>query len=383
MENKLVYILNSYSKKSAQHFYHVVNLLNVMADQGVEITLVIEKADDIPEVGSKIQVICQKEKGKLGRIKELKGIMKDLYDQGYRKVFVRITMPAAIIAIRMAGKYHAEVYFWQSGDNLTYDRKQPLLPRIKWYLTNYSQLVYIKNHVSYFVTGPESMADYYIENLKVKPEKMVVLYNDIDINRFQNVGKEEKRKIKKRLNIEENKKVVLFVHRLTPVKRFSYQLPYIVETEDFRNANAVLVIVGSGPEEKIMKDHCAKSEYKDCIRMVGKVPNAEVSDYYKIADMFINPSYSEGFPRVVIEAMSSGLPVVATDVGGTMDIVPQEQKNYIVDKDDRELFREKIIYLLNHEEVCEDLSKTNREYVKRFSTENISRMYIEKIFDRK
>ena len=59
MEKKLIYILNSYSKNSAQHFYHVVHLLETMADQGVDITLVIEKATDIPEVGNNIKIICQ------------------------------------------------------------------------------------------------------------------------------------------------------------------------------------------------------------------------------------------------------------------------------------------------------------------------------------
>ena len=103
-------------------------------------------------------------------------------------------------------------------------------------------------------------------------------------------------------------------------------------------------------------------------------------DYYKVADVFINPSYSEGFPRVVIEAMSSGLPVVATDVGGTRDIMGPEQKKFLVDKDDRTEFRNKVIYLLTHSEVRNKIILENKEHVKRYTTDSVSKMYIERIF---
>ena len=380
MEKKLIYILNSYSKNSAQHFYQVVHLLETMADQGVDITLVIEKATDIPEVGNKIKIICQKDNGKIARVRELSKILRSLFDEGYRKVFVRITMPAAIIAINIAKKYGAEVYFWQSGDNLTYDKKQPILPRIKWYLTNYSLLVYIRDHVNFFVTGPESMADYYVKNLKVKREKVLVLYNDIDDKRFESVNEADQKALKEKLGIPIDKKVVLFVHRLTPVKRFSYQIPFLAESEDFRRANAILIVVGGGPEENIIYEEYKKSLFKDCIQLIGKVPNAEIMDYYKVADVFINPSYSEGFPRVVIEAMSSGLPVVATDVGGTRDIMGPEQKKFLVDKDDRTEFRNNVIYLLTHSEVRNKIILENKEHVKRYTTDSVSKMYIERIF---
>ena len=331
-------------------------------------------------MGNKIKIICQKDNGKIARVRELSKILRSLFDEGYRKVFVRITMPAAIIAINIAKKYGAEVYFWQSGDNLTYDKKQPILPRIKWYLTNYSLLVYIRDHVNFFVTGPESMADYYVKNLKVKREKVLVLYNDIDDKRFESVNEADQKALKEKLGIPIDKKVVLFVHRLTPVKRFSYQIPFLAESEDFRRANAILIVVGGGPEENIIYEEYKKSLFKDCIQLIGKVPNAEIMDYYKVADVFINPSYSEGFPRVVIEAMSSGLPVVATDVGGTRDIMGPEQKKFLVDKDDRTEFRNKVIYLLTHSEVRNKIILENKEHVKRYTTDSVSKMYIERIF---
>ena len=76
-EKKLIYIVNEYSSNSAQHFYHVVNLLENIACHGVKITLVIEKCHDMPAISNpNIQVVPQKESESFKRAAELSGILK-------------------------------------------------------------------------------------------------------------------------------------------------------------------------------------------------------------------------------------------------------------------------------------------------------------------
>lgn len=381
MEKKLIYILNQYSDNSAQHFYHVINLLQKMAERNVKIVLIIEKSNGIPKVmNPNIKVVTQKETNKIKRIMELKKILKKYIVQGYNKIFIRISLGAAVIAIKEGKKYGAEVYYWQSGDNLTYDRKKKGIDKLKYKVTNESLLMYIKNNVDHFVTGPETMVEFYKKELNIKPEKMTLLYNDIDTSRFVVCSEEEKKELKKSVGIDENKKIVLFVHRLTPMKRFYMQLPYVVEKEEFRKLNALLVIVGNGPDYKRIKEQVEKSKFKDLVKMIGEIPNKQIMDYYKMADVFINPSYSEGFPRVVIESMACGLPVVATDVGGTKDIVGQKQKEFIFDKDNIDGFRNGVLKILDNNELREKLIKENLEKVKSYSTEKVADMYIQTIF---
>ncbi|CAK6476276.1 D-inositol-3-phosphate glycosyltransferase [Peribacillus frigoritolerans] len=382
-DKKLIYIMNEYSDKSVQHFYHVINLLEKIADQGVDVAIVIEKCKSIPNIPNKrIQVIGQKETTTLKRALELKNILKNLMEDGYKKVFVRISTNAAILAILIARKYKGEVYYWNSGDNLTYDRKKKGFDKIKWILTGYSKLFFIKKYVSHFVTGPETMIEYYIKNLKIKRSKMLLLYNDIDISRFNNGTNDDRYQLRKKLGLPMDSQIVLFVHRFTPVKRFYLQIPFVAESEEFRKNNAYLLVIGEGPDEEKIKSQVLHSGFKDRVILLGAIPNSEIQQYYSGADIFINPSYSEGFPRVVIEAMACGLPVVATDVGGTKDIIGEMQSNYVLDKDDKVTFREKVNELLGNVELREKIKSENLNYVKKFSTENVSKMYIDKIFRR-
>lgn len=379
---KLVYILNHYSNNSAQHFYHVVHLLECMAKLGIKIILIIEKADDVPVIENpNIEVMVQKEKGKLGRVLELNRMLSDVQKRGYDHIFIRISTNAGIIAIHSAKIHGGISYYWQSGDNFTYDRKLRGFAKIRWLIKDYSKIWYIKNNVDYFVTGPETMVDYYVRELGVDRGKMLCLYNDIDTERFSAGTEKDRIALRRELNLPQEAKIILFVHRLSPIKRFANAIPYVVEKDKFRESQAFLIVIGTGPDEEKIKVQIKNSAYKDRVIMLGAKPNQEVQKFYKGADIFINPSYSEGFPRVVIEAMATGLPVVVTNVGGTKDILPEEELEYLVDKDDMDIFSDKILELVSRPDKCESLSKINLKFVKKYSTEVIAKMYEEAIFE--
>lgn len=380
---KLIYILNHYSNNSSKHFFHVINLLEKIADNGVKIVLIIEKCEEKPKfINQNITVVSQKETQKIKRAIELKNILKKYIEKGYRKIFIRISVFATLIAIQQGKKYGAEVFFWQSGDNLIYDKKKKGFNRVKYYLRSYLVLLYIKNNTSYFVTGPESMINFYKKQLNIEENKMLLLYNDVDCNRFSMCNDiKEKVKLREKLGFDKNEKIILFIHRLTPIKRFDLYLPYVIEKGKVNKLNIKLVIIGDGPDYPKIKKQIESSEVSNSIILLGEIPNKEVMNYYKIADLFINPSYSEGFPRVIIEAMACGLPIIATDVGGTKDIVGKKQREYITDKDNIELLSKNIYILLTNEVLRRELIKENLEFVKRYSTENIAKMYVQKIFE--
>lgn len=380
MDKRLIYVLNHYSKKSSQHFYHIVNLLQKIAESGVLIALVIEKCDDIPEINNKnIKIITQKEKNKFMRAVELYRIISNLIKhEKYRKVFIRISSNAAIISVLAAKVHKAETYYWQSGAAFEVYRKMQFLKKIKWYSTAYVKFIFIKNNIDYFMTGPESMIEYYANEANVKRSKLNLLYNDIDTSRFTRPNIQEKINLREKLGLNKNKKYVLLVHRFSPIRKTDYYIPYIAK-ENNTLSSVDFILIGDGPDKELINSKIKKEGVKN-VHMIGEVDNASIQEYYKACDVFINPSYTEGFPRVIIEAMASGLPIVTTDAGGTTDLFGEKQLGYVVPKENRELFRNCLIEMLENENIQIDCTKENIKKSRNFSTKKVAEMYIKTIW---
>lgn len=381
MGKKLIYVLNHYSNNSVQHFYHVINLLQLIANEGVAIALVIEKCDDLPTITNKnIKILAQKEKRKIKRVWELFTIISKLIKlENYNKVFIRISTIGAIVSIIAAKMYKAETYYWQSGAAFEIYRALPLFKRVKWYTINYTKFWIIKSYIDYFVTGPESMVDYYVVEAKVERRKIKMLYNDIDVSRFKKASQSEKKIIREKLGLKEDRKYILLVHRFSPVRKTDYYIPYIAESDTLGSA-IDFILIGDGPDKEMLYDKILKANLHN-VFMLGEKSNSCIQDYYKACDIFINPSYTEGFPRVIIEAMASGLPIIATDAGGTRDLFGEYQQRYVVNKENRELFRSRLVELIENEDIQKMCSIENIERSKRYSTKRVAKMYVNEIWD--
>jgi glycosyltransferase involved in cell wall biosynthesis len=118
----------------------------------------------------------------------------------------------------------------------------------------------------------------------------------------------------------QNKHVIVTVARLVPIKnlRLLIDAVAIVRT---RVSNVHLLIVGDGPEADALKQHAAILDLADAVTYVGYVAHADTPPFYRSGDLFALSSDFDNSPNVVLEAMASALPVVATDVGGVREFV--------------------------------------------------------------
>ncbi len=85
------------------------------------------------------------------------------------------------------------------------------------------------------------------------------------------------------------------------------------------------------------------------------------------SDVLVLPSLSEGFPVTILEAMASGLSIVATTVGGLPEIVKDGENGFLVEPNNYGQIAEKVILLLEDEELRYKISKNNKERTKRYS----------------
>ena len=114
---------------------------------------------------------------------------------------------------------------------------------------------------------------------------------------------------------------LLFVGRLVPVKGIKYLLEAVCSLAE-GGLDVSLRVVGDGPQRDALERLTARLGIEQRVTFCGHVAfGPELLEYYRRSDVFVLPSLSEGVPKTLTEAMASGLPVVATDVGGVSDVV--------------------------------------------------------------
>lgn len=372
---KLIYIINQYSQNDASHFYHIGNLIEGIAERDVEVAAIVLKGRVAPEFQSKnIQTYVISATGLMAYL-ELFGLIRKLTALGFNRIFVRIAAMPLIISRLAGGMNHAKTYLWQSGTVYEFDMEQPFnLKKIIWYVKSFFPNWLARKLTTHFVTGPEFMGEYYANVVGVNSKKIKILYNDIDLSRFTpSKGLE---------NSAQDVVNLLMVHRLSPVRKTMFYLPYIIQqlANQYQHLKFHLTIVGGGPEKAELEASIKDLKLSSLITLSGPVPNKDIAVLYQKTDIFIQPSYNEGFPRVVLEAMASGLPIVATDAGGTHQIVGSLQAELIVPRDDRDAFVTALAKLIETPELRKALITENLTAVKRFSTPVIVDMYIKEIF---
>jgi glycosyltransferase involved in cell wall biosynthesis len=163
----------------------------------------------------------------------------------------------------------------------------------------------------------------YVLSLGADPEKVEVLHNGVDINRF-NLLTGVKGEMRKKLGIPQDSSVVLTVRRLV----YKNGIDTLIESAKIaikKNPKLVFIAVGKGPDFEEVKDKIAQLGMQRNVRLTGFVPDEELPLYYNAADFFVLPSKSgEGLPLVALEAMACGLPVIATNVGGTSEVMNED-----------------------------------------------------------
>ena len=125
-------------------------------------------------------------------------------------------------------------------------------------------------------------------------------------------------------------------------------------------------MIGEGPEIEDLKIKIKDWKLEGNVKLLGQVPNAEIVKYFHAADVFLMPSREEGSPHVILEAMASGLPFVASDIGGIREIVPPELTDNLCKSEDADCFASKILLLLSDDDAWKKASDVSVVFSKNF-----------------
>jgi glycosyltransferase involved in cell wall biosynthesis len=161
----------------------------------------------------------------------------------------------------------------------------------------------------------------------VDPARVHRAFNGVDA-RFQPGDSADARG---RTGLPADRFIVLFVGLLVPVKG----LDVLVQSLPGLDAPELLcVLVGEGDSRAELERQAEELGVSRQLRFVGRQPSSEIQTWINAADVLVLPSRSEGRPNVVLEAQACGVPVIATRVGGTPELVQHEQTGLLMDRDD-------------------------------------------------
>jgi glycosyltransferase involved in cell wall biosynthesis len=183
--------------------------------------------------------------------------------------------------------------------------------------------------------------------------------------------------VKEGVNLEEFKQsscqgnIVLFVGRLHERKGVDLLLPIFKEV--IKEKKAILRIVGSGEKEKALRKQAARLGLSEDVEFLGYLPDSEMRKQYSEASIFVLPSRYEGFGIVLLEALASGLPIVATQTGISSKVVEEGKNGFLVDHKD---MKEAIVKLLNDNDLRKRMGLRSREIAENYSWSSAAKRMI-------
>ncbi|HYA77255.1 MAG TPA: glycosyltransferase family 4 protein [Verrucomicrobiae bacterium] len=195
--------------------------------------------------------------------------------------------------------------------------------------------------VSYFTK--RELLEYY----KVPEEKIRVIHNGVDTSKFKPA--ENKRKIKEELGFKVDDLAILSVGRLYARKglfTLIESMPDVIK----RFKNAKFIISGKGQSDEMRKliNYADRIGVKNSIIFTGYYPDKKLPKLYQAADVFAFSTFYEHHPFAVLEALSTGLPVVTTNVGGIPETIENGKNGFLVEPFNPKQFADRILYLLEH-----------------------------------
>jgi len=155
-----------------------------------------------------------------------------------------------------------------------------------------------------------------LQAMGVKPDRIRVIYDGVDLSKFQPAPKAEARE---KLGLSGNEPTILFVGNLVPVKAIDVLLAACAQLVRV-NLPFRLILIGEGLLRAKLEVQAEELGLKERVRFLGSVPHEQLPTWFQASDLFVLPSHSEGVPTVLLEASACRTPWVASRVGGIPEI---------------------------------------------------------------
>lgn len=230
---------------------------------------------------------------------------------------------------------------------------------------------FILNFVDKIIAQAYSHREYLLKDERADLDRIVVINNGLDLEHFNNSG--DTLTLKKAIGIPSNVQVVGIVARLEPLKGHDMFLKAAKKIIGSLPQTHFLV-VGDGIERKNLEQMCKELLIEKNVHFVGIIKY--VPQIVQLFDVGVLSSRRETFSNAILEYMAASKPVVATNVGGTAEIVIDGETGYLVSSGDHEALSDALIKLLRDRNLAKKMGEAGRERVKeKFTIQNMINRY--------
>lgn len=245
------------------------------------------------------------------------------------------------------------------GTDITLVGKAPALyPLTKWAIEQSDAVTTVSGWLR-----DETRRTFDIEN------KIHVIHNFVDVNRFNGAAAQEF----KSHFAPSGEKIIIHASNFRPVKRLHDVIEVFAKIA--AEMPARLLLIGDGPERERAFQLARKLNVMDRTYFLGK--QNMIERYYAIADLLLFPSEYESFGVTALEAMSCGLPVVATLGSGLGEVVEDGNTGFLRPVGDVNALSEACITILKNEQMAKDMgAEGRRRAVNCFQAQSITRSYM-------
>ena len=227
--------------------------------------------------------------------------------------------------------------------------------------------------VDFFTTVSADLRDYFVKELSIPESAIQIVLNGVDVDRFN--PKNKNSLFMSILPIDFAGTILINVGRLVDAKDHQTLLKAMKRIVQ-NGHNVFLVLVGDGELRPVIEQQISQLGLNNCVKMLGM--RTDVDKLLLGADIFVMSSKREGLPMVLLEAMSCGLPVVSTDVGGISEIIRDHENGFLVEARKPDLLAKAIEQILDNFEVGELLGKQARKIIiENYSLKASAKSYIQ------
>jgi glycosyltransferase involved in cell wall biosynthesis len=218
----------------------------------------------------------------------------------------------------------------------------------------------IISRVSYVVTVSDEFQDLLASDIGC-PKPLAALYNGVDIEQFH---PRDRAACRLELGLPKTQTIALYVGGLIERKGVKVLLQALAH-RPVSDRPIDLYLAGEGPQLATLKAMASANGLTDRVHFLGSVAKDQMHLWMGAADVLVLPSYSEGRPNVVLEAMATGTPVVATSVNGTTELISDAEDGLLFKPGDVAGLADCLRRLLDQPDLAAKLSISGPEKIRR------------------